>query len=62
MSRMQPLQTGDMVYRLIRMISGTHYLACDIFKSAGTTRWGNVGAARRDSSTAEVAPAMWYST
>ena len=39
-----------------RMISGTHYLAYDIFKSAGTTRWGSVGAARRDSSTAEVNP------
>ncbi|OPA83705.1 hypothetical protein BFW87_30515 [Pseudomonas fluorescens] len=39
-----------------RMISGTNYLAYDIFKSAGTTRWGSVGAARRDSSTAEVNP------
>ncbi len=39
-----------------RMIAGTNYLAYDIFKSAGTTRWGSVGAARRDSSTAEVNP------
>ena len=39
-----------------RMISGGNYLAYDIFKSAGTTRWGSVGAARRDSSTAEVNP------
>lgn len=39
-----------------RMISGTNYLAYDIFKSAGTTRWGSVGAARRDSSTAEINP------
>ncbi|AZE56083.1 Sigma-fimbriae tip adhesin [Pseudomonas synxantha] len=39
-----------------RMISGTSYLAYDIFKSAGTTRWGSVGAARRASSTAEINP------
>ncbi|USV99186.1 spore coat U domain-containing protein [Pseudomonas pergaminensis] len=39
-----------------RMVSGSNYLAYDIFKSAGTTRWGSVGAARRDSSTAEVNP------
>lgn len=39
-----------------RMISGSNYLAYDIFKSAGTTRWGSVGAARRASSTAEVNP------
>ncbi|QXQ21666.1 Csu type fimbrial protein [Pseudomonas tolaasii] len=39
-----------------RMISGTNYLAYDIFKSVGTTRWGSVGAARRASSTAEVNP------
>ena len=32
-----------------RMISGSNYLAYDIFKSAGTTRWGSVGAARRAS-------------
>ena len=39
-----------------QMISGSNYLAYDIFKSAGTTRWGSVGAARRASSTAEVNP------
>ena len=39
-----------------RMISGSNYLAYDIFQSAGTTRWGSVGAARRASSTAEVNP------
>ena len=38
------------------MVSGGNYLAYDIFKSAGTTRWGSVGAARRASSTAEVNP------
>lgn len=39
-----------------RMVSGSNYLAYDLFKSAGTTRWGSVGAARRDSSTAEINP------
>ncbi|WP_395611355.1 spore coat protein U domain-containing protein [Pseudomonas sp. B22129] len=39
-----------------RMVSSGNYLAYDIFKSAGTTRWGSVGAARRDSSTAEINP------
>ena len=39
-----------------QMIFGTNFLAYDIFKSAGTTRWGSVGAARRASSTAEVNP------
>lgn len=39
-----------------RMVFGGHYLAYDIFKSAGTTRWGNVGGARRASSDAEVNP------
>ncbi|WP_347906225.1 spore coat U domain-containing protein [Pseudomonas purpurea] len=39
-----------------RMISGSNYLSYDIFKSAGTTRWGSVGAARRASSDAEVNP------
>lgn len=39
-----------------RMISGSNYLAYDIFKSAGSTRWGSVGAARRASSDAEVNP------
>lgn len=40
-----------------RMKSGTsNYLGYDIFKSAGTTRWGSVGAARRSSSDADVNP------
>ena len=39
-----------------RMMSGANYLAYDLFKSAGTTRWGSVGAARRASSSAEVNP------
>ncbi|MFJ3486436.1 spore coat protein U domain-containing protein [Pseudomonas sp. NPDC090202] len=39
-----------------RMQSGTNYLAYDIFKSAGTTVWGSVGAARRSSSDAEINP------
>ncbi|MGY2260439.1 Csu type fimbrial protein [Pseudomonas sp. SDO55104_S430] len=39
-----------------RMVSGSNYLAYDIFKSAGTTRWGSVGAARRASSDAEINP------
>jgi spore coat protein U-like protein len=39
-----------------RMISGSNYLAYDIFKSAGTTRWGSVSTARRPSSDAEVNP------
>ncbi|MGE8190114.1 Csu type fimbrial protein [Pseudomonas sp. NPDC086278] len=39
-----------------RMISAGNYLAYDIFKSAGTTRWGSVGSARRASSDAEVNP------
>ena len=39
-----------------RMISGSNYLAYDIFKSAGSTRWGSVGAARRASTDAEVNP------
>lgn len=52
---------GDGLYPLAaggrrRMISGSNYLAYDIFKSAGTTRWGSVGAARRASSTAEINP------
>jgi len=49
---LHPLSTGGRR----RMISGSNYLAYDIFKSAGTTRWGSVGAARRASSTAEVNP------
>ncbi|MHC5785256.1 Csu type fimbrial protein [Pseudomonas idahonensis] len=39
-----------------RMISGSNYLAYDIFKSAGNTRWGSVGSARRSSTDAEVNP------
>ncbi|WP_426205442.1 Csu type fimbrial protein [Pseudomonas sp. TWP3-1] len=39
-----------------RMVSSGNYLAYDIFKSAGTTRWGSVGAARRASTDAEVNP------
>ena len=39
-----------------QMISGTNLLAYDIFVSAGTTRWGSVGAARRASGTADVNP------
>ena len=39
-----------------QMMSGGNYLAYDIFQSAGTTRWGSVGAARRASTTAEVNP------
>ena len=40
-----------------QMISGSNYLAYDIFQSAGTTRWGSVGAgARRASTSAEVNP------
>lgn len=39
-----------------RMISGSNYLAYDIFKGAGNTRWGSVGAARRASTDAEVNP------
>ena len=39
-----------------QMMSGGNCLAYDIFQSAGTTRWGSVGAARRASTTAEVNP------
>lgn len=39
-----------------RMISGGNYLSYDIFKSAGTTVWGSVGAARRSSTDAEINP------
>ena len=39
-----------------RMVASGNYLAYDIFKSAGTTRWGSVGSARRASSDAEVFP------
>ncbi|MFJ2455890.1 spore coat protein U domain-containing protein [Pseudomonas protegens] len=39
-----------------QMISDSNYLAYDIFKSAGSTRWGSVGSARRSSADAEVNP------
>lgn len=39
-----------------QMTAGGQFLAYDIFKSAGTTRWGKVGSARRASSDAEVNP------
>ncbi|KAF0865736.1 spore coat U domain-containing protein [Pseudomonas sp. LD120] len=39
-----------------RMISSGNYLAYDIFKSAGNTRWGSIGSARRSSTDAEVNP------
>ncbi|MVV50074.1 SCPU domain-containing protein [Pseudomonas sp. PB120] len=39
-----------------RMVSGGNFLAYDIFKGAGTTRWGSVGSARRASSDAEINP------
>ena len=39
-----------------RMVSGGNYLSYDIFKSAGTTVWGSVGAARRSSTDAEINP------
>lgn len=39
-----------------RMVFGSNFLSYDIFKSAGTTVWGSVGAARRSSSDAEVNP------
>lgn len=39
-----------------QMISGSNLLAYDIFVSAGTTRWGSVGAARRASATADINP------
>jgi spore coat protein U-like protein len=39
-----------------RMISGSNHLAYDIFKSAGTTRWGSAGSERRASSDAEINP------
>ncbi|NWC09582.1 spore coat protein U domain-containing protein [Pseudomonas agarici] len=39
-----------------RMVSAGNFLSYDIFKSAGTTVWGNVGSARRSSNDAEVNP------
>lgn len=38
------------------MESDSHFLAYDIFKSAGTTVWGSVGSTRRSSSDADVNP------
>lgn len=48
----QPLSVGGRR----RMMSSGNYLAYDIFKSAGTTRWGSVGSARRASADAEINP------
>ncbi|MGF0241292.1 Csu type fimbrial protein [Rhodococcus sp. IEGM1300] len=45
-----------------RMMAGGNYLAYDIFKSAGTTRWGSVGTARRASTDAEVNPGKGLGT
>lgn len=45
-----------------RMISGSNYLAYDIFKSAGATRWGSISTARRASSDAEVNPGTGLGT
>lgn len=45
-----------------QMMSGSNYLAYDIFKSAGTTRWGSVGTARRASTDAEVNPGKGLGT
>ncbi|MGY2288577.1 Csu type fimbrial protein [Pseudomonas sp. SDO528_S397] len=39
-----------------RMVSSGNFLSYDIFKSAGNTVWGSVGAARRSSGDAEVNP------
>lgn len=39
-----------------RMMSGSNFLAYDIFKSAGSIRWGSVASARRQSSDADVNP------
>jgi spore coat protein U-like protein len=36
--------------------AANNYLAYDIFKSAGTVRWGSSGAARRSSTDADVNP------
>ncbi|MFT0517429.1 spore coat protein U domain-containing protein [Pseudomonas faucium] len=42
--------------------SASNYLAYDIFKSAGTTRWGSVSTARRASSDADVNPGLGTGT
>lgn len=42
--------------------AANNYLAYDIFKSAGTVRWGATGVARRSSADADVNPGVghWY--
>ncbi|MEE1923974.1 spore coat U domain-containing protein [Pseudomonas sp. 148P] len=42
--------------RRMKLTTGTSYLAYDIFKSAGTTRWGSLTTARRASSDADINP------
>jgi len=42
--------------------SANNYLAYDIFKSAGTVRWGSVSTARRSSSDADVNPGVGTGT
>jgi spore coat protein U-like protein len=39
-----------------RMISGSNFLAYDIFKSAGSVVWGSTSTARRSSTDAEINP------
>lgn len=51
---------GDGLYpsgnRRRMMSAASNYLAYDIFKSAGTQRWGSLSGARRSSSEADVNP------
>ncbi|WPJ99039.1 spore coat U domain-containing protein [Pseudomonas putida] len=42
--------------------SANNYLAYDIFKSAGTVRWGASGAARRSSTDADINPGVGTGT
>ncbi|MBF8748041.1 SCPU domain-containing protein [Pseudomonas putida] len=42
--------------------AANNYLAYDIFKSAGTVRWGSVSSARRSSSDADVNPGVGTGT
>ncbi len=42
--------------------AANNYLAYDIFKSAGTVRWGATGAARRSSTDADVNPGVGTGT
>ncbi|WP_455886147.1 Csu type fimbrial protein [Pseudomonas rustica] len=42
--------------------AANNYLAYDIFKSAGTVRWGSSGAARRSSTDADVNPGLGTGT